>query len=179
MKTKVYKVIDDEEHLNVMGENGWEIFSKRPIIIGHPFKMKPNATILDQWVALFEYHANHHPKTRIQLNNEGFRFRKIYVDELRQKAYRMVYDENSPLYKWRVEFATSLGNPNGEEPILGITFGSPELNIPAFCDAKVIDEYVPKEIIDTLKEHGCIEEAEMETEDKKEEETEVNPPKEG
>jgi len=157
MKTTVYRVREDVDHINRMGELGWEVLNKSPLIVGREFKMPPNAEILRQWVDLFEFKANTDISVRNRLNSMGYRFKLVYVDDAGKRLYKLIHYDGSPLYKWRVEFATSLGRGlEQEEAILGITFGDPTLNIPAFCDKRVVDKYVPKEIMEPILEADCV-----------------------
>lgn len=165
MKTKVYKVRNDIEHINKLGELGWEVISKySPAIIAKSFRIDEKAPILNQFVELFEYNANKDTKIRIKLNSKGYCFRKVYMDDIGYKIYKLTKTKNCPIFQWRVEFATTL-TEGEEDPILGLTFGDLETNIPAFLSKDVIDKYTPAEIIKGALEADAIYEVEVDDED--------------
>ncbi len=165
MRIRAYRVANDADHINRLGELGWELLYKQPIVVGRFFDMPRDASILDQWRDAFEYHANKSADDRRRLEADSFHFRKAWVNDGKERAYRLVDSRNSPLYKWRVEFSTTLDPDSDGDVLLGITFGKPHLNIPVFCSKDVVDKYVPAEWIAEALAEGCIEEYEFEEAD--------------
>jgi len=160
MKYKVYKVKNDADHINKLGELGWEILFRQPLIIGKEFKLSPKSPILGQFVELFEYNANKSHEIRIKLNSKGYRFRKVYMDDVGKKIYKLQPTDNCPIFQWRLEFSTTLSEGE-EDPILGMTFGDMETNIPSFCDQSVIDKYSPEGFLKEELDSGAVYEAEV------------------
>lgn len=154
--TTVYVASTDTDKINLLGEDGWQILSKSPLVIGKPFEIDHDASVLNQYREFFEKQANR-PGTpnREKLEKRGFYFKRVYNDSIGRKVWRLDPDhDGSALYKWRVEFPY---DPRGAEPpIIGITFGSPDMNVPLFCDKAIVDKYVPAGFLDKALADGSI-----------------------
>lgn len=158
-KQKIYHVVKDEEKVNALGEQGWEIIFQNPLIIGVPFNMPVGAPIIDQFIRWLNIRINKGAQDRKFLEEMGYKISRVYSDEKCARIY--VFDdlENSPLYQWRLEF-----DYNEDIPTAYITFGSIEMNVPAFAQKEVIDKYVPKEIIEKALASGSLRVDEIEVE---------------
>lgn len=158
-KRKVYQIVKEEEKVNKLGEQGWNIIFQNPLIIGVPFDMPVGAPIVDQFAVWLNKRVNVGASERKFLKENGFKISRIYSDEKCARVYVLNDLEKSPLYKWRFEF-----DYNEEVPTAYITFGPLEMNVPAFAQKEIIDKYVPKEIIEQALESGSLKVCEIEVE---------------
>lgn len=158
-KQKVYHVVKEEDKVNALGEQGWEIIFQNPLVIGVPFFMPIGSPIIDQFVRWLNIRINKGSQDRKFLKEKGFKISRVYNDEKCARVY--VFDdlENSPLYKWRLEF-----DYNEDVPTAYITFGPLEMNVPAFAQKDTIDRYVPKEILEKALASGSLRVDEIEVE---------------
>lgn len=158
MKTEIYVVANDVDHINALGEQGWDVLIKSPLVVGYEFDIPEDASIIVPWVNAIESQANDNPTLRKRLTEDGFQFKREYDELYVKKRYRLVVKPGSPILRWRVEFSPSISPADepGEEECLGITFGPANLNIPRFCAKDVVDKYVPKPVIDAALASGSI-----------------------
>ena len=160
-KAQVYMVSKEQERINALGEQGWDIIFQNPLIIGKPFDMPLGAPIIPQFVEWLSKRINKTAKERKFLKESGFKIKRIYNDEIGDRVYVLDDLENSPLTKWRFEF-----DYNEDNPVAYITFGPLEMNVPAFAQKDTIDKYVPKEVLEAALASGSLRVEEIEIEEK-------------
>ena len=163
-KIEVYCVRKSNEEVNALGEQGWEIVFKSPIVIGVEFTMPKDAPITKQFLDWFDIRANRNAEDRKLLKKLGYKINRVHSDGPNGRRYVIGNNEDSPLYKWRFEFCYE-----EDAPIAYITFGNEEMNIPGFTAKEVIDKYVPKEIIEKAIEAKSMYVTEIEVETEEEE----------
>ena len=168
-KVEVYKVKKDNEQVNALGEQGWSILMQSPVIIGIPFHMPSGASILQQFERWLNIRINSSAEERKILKKGGYKIKRLYSDEAGKRIYVFENLESSPLHDWRFEF-----DWGEEEPVAYITFGSQDMNIPAFAKKDVIDKYVPQEILQVALASGSLYVDEIEIEEAEENEPERN-----
>lgn len=152
----VYYADKSNEKINFLGENGWFIFSESPTIIAHSFTMRDGEHLnnLKKWL---EDRANANNDEREFIKKSGFPVTKIKSDGF--KGWKYVIKDYSALFDWRIEF-----DYNEDKPVVYITFGPKRMASPAIASKKVIDEFVPEEIMKVALDNGSIYEAKAEEE---------------
>lgn len=154
-----YVASDDVRDYNKLGEAGWDVITTTPFVVAHPFYMKPDAPIVEQFRIWVEKRINASEAEREELVKRGFEFNLIYDDSIGKRRYEFKVKPGSPLLDWRFEI-----NSADDPSVAYITFGDIDFNSVAFCDKKAIDRYVPKEIIDEAMGCGAIKRRYMEIE---------------
>ena len=161
MKVLLYKFINDNEHLNALGEQGWGLTIDNeallakgaPILVSKEFKMDAESDTYKFALEWLHKVANGDAKNRKALSKMGFEFSKVYVEGSGKKEYRLEKQCFERFDTWRIEINHS---DLDDFPYLYITFGSPFLRSPSFYNREIIDEYVPKEIIEKALASGSI-----------------------
>ena len=149
----LYFASKENDKLNILGENGWFIYSQSPVIIAHEFKM-PDGEHLIHFKKWLEERANASNDEREFIKKAGYPMRKMKSDGF--KGERYVITDFSALFDWRIEF--DFGE---DKPIVYMTFGPQRMASPAIASKKAIDDFVPKEIMQLAIENGAIYEGKM------------------
>ncbi len=151
---------DSLKDLNPLGEQGWEVINKSPLVFAYFFKMDAKAPILEQFRKWIGKRATAKTSERKELERRGYRFRKVYSDDTDSTFYELDITWDSPLLDWRVEF-----NVADDPCLVYLTFGDMDFNSVAFCGKETIDRYAPKGVIEKALESGAIKRKYMVIED--------------
>lgn len=157
--TQVYKLVKDNDHINILGEQGWNILVQDPtllsqgfpIIIAKEFRLHRDSKVIDDIaVRWLEGMANKSEENLKELKKLGFYFKKVY-SETEDKYLFRAEKRGKSILNWRIEV-----NYGEDEPIAYITFGSPMLMAPALANKEVIDLYCPKKLIEDAVSKGAL-----------------------
>ena len=155
-KNYVYMLTDkDDEKINKLGEDGWEIVCQNPIIISKDFKAKVDSSIAKFAMRCVEGFANEDQANVKKLRKMGFKFRKVYDDDKAKHLFKC--EQEGAVLDWRMEFVYA-----EENALAYLTFGPYNMNSPALVNAEVIDANVPKEMLDTFVSCGAFTKVEAE-----------------
>ena len=158
-RQQVYFVAKDNDHINFLGENGWDIFCKSPLVIAIHFNMA-DGPHLYEYKKRLEAMANESKRIRDFLIKK-FKFSmKEIKSEIDPKGRKFVIDDWSPLFDWRLEF-----NYYEDMPMVYITFGPVQFDAPAIAVKEVIDKFVPSDILEKAIGFGSIYVGEVEIDD--------------
>ncbi len=160
-KRKLFYVANDDIRvLSPLGEQGWDVITTTPFVVAKTFYMDADAPIVEQFRAWVERRINASEAERKELINRGYEFSSVYDDSIGKRRYEFVPKPGSPLLRWRLEI-----NSSDDPSIAYITFGDIDFNSVAFCDKRIIDKYVPKDILEGALGCGAIKRKYMEVDD--------------